>query len=83
VAQGLVLAYRRYSRDYVAAEEAARAVGHLRTRCMRATKGPGRGGEHHRQDQVVRAGDLIGSCRRRLAKAFSIRALSLPVPTNT
>ena len=30
VAQGLVLAYRRYSRDYLAAEEAARAVGHLR-----------------------------------------------------
>lgn len=46
-------------------------------------EGSGRGGEHHRQDQVVRAGDLIGSCRRRLAKAFSIRALSLRVPTNT
>ena len=30
VAQGLVLAYRRYSRDYLAAEEAARAVAHLR-----------------------------------------------------
>ena len=164
VTQGWALAYRRYSRDYVGAEEAARAAGrgmwagefeppwgvaasaitdvHVRassvmpmlqpgdialvylvslslppTRHLRPPRqdgtsrqaprphpqqsdparvwvisdnplyafyeGSGRGGEHHRQDQVVPAGDLIGSVGGDPVKAFSVRALSLPVPTNT